>query len=101
MLAISCPLESKKISPSVYNWEANIARVDIQQCGAEIDPLGYLAVFYLETQEGAEMNSKTFAIGASLLVQRERSLLNAGYQAPMTDDAILLVENRLGFTLRG
>ena len=103
MLALSCALESEKQAVSVYNWEANITHIDIEQCDAVVDPLGYCAVFYLEVLEVLEVTTvevKTFRVGASLLAQREGSVLKAGYKAPMTGEAISRIEERLGFSLR-
>lgn len=96
MLALSSVPESVKPSVTAYNWESNIERIDVEQCEALDDPLGYRAVFHLERDED---HTKSFAVGASFLAQRAANLFKAGYQAPMTEKAIALIEGRLGFAL--
>jgi len=75
------------------NWESDIFDVEIESCGVSEDPLGFRAVFFLSD---TEKNDKvTFRVGASALAQRARNLALAGYQAPMTQKAICLLEARL------
>jgi hypothetical protein len=82
--------------PFSKNWELNIQKVDIQSCAPQEDPLGLCAVFHLEPAAWTQGQEKSYSVGASLLVQRLRQLEKAGYKAPMTAQAIALVEARLG-----
>ncbi len=73
------------------NWESNVTDVRVQACAE--DPLGYKAVYSLKHVP------ETFAIGASLLAQRERNLTLSGYRVPMTQRAIAQIEKKLGKAL--
>lgn len=81
------------------NWEADIAEVKVEPCERHEDPLGYRAVFAMERRNPAGKIRRTFAIGASLLAQRERNLARAGYKVPMTHRAIAMIEAKLGTSL--
>lgn len=81
------------------NWEGNIARVSIESCGENIDPLGYRAIFHLDQETAKADERKSFVIGASFLRQRKKQLNKAGYKAPMTKKAIALLEKQIGFPL--
>jgi hypothetical protein len=83
--------------PSAFrNWESNIDHVVIEACDASEDASGFRAVFYLEDHDADEALKKFFIVGASFLPQRRRNLESAGYSAPMTEQAIRLVERRMG-----
>ena len=84
------------IMNSQKNWEDEISSVRVEACGCEEDPLGYRAVFVLNQEEA---HKNTFAIGASLLPQREDNLRKSGYKAPMTHKAIALIESKIGSRL--
>ena len=90
--AVSRPLTGK-------NWESDVEQVCIEPCDVKQDPLGYCAVFYEKKKEGVAGFAKSFVIGASFLAQREKSLERAGYQAPMTQKAIGMIERNIGFCL--
>lgn len=76
------------------NWEADIHTVELERCDRTEDPLGYKVVFY--TGEQIRAAAKTYVIGASHLVKRLASLRRAGYEAPMTQHAIKMLEKHLG-----
>ena len=77
------------------NWEADIQDVELEPCDRTEDPLGYHVVYYTgERLRAAAV--KNYVIGASNLVKRLASLKKAGYEAPMTQKAIAMLENRLG-----
>ena len=80
----------------IRNWENNIYRVQIESCDPDEDPLGFKAVFYFEQEAALQARRKSFVIGASFLSQRQKNLVNAGYEAPMTHKAISLIEDQLG-----
>lgn len=81
---------------SQKNWEDEVLSVRVEACGCEEDPLGYRAVFVIDQED---VSKNTFAIGASLLPQREDNLRRSGYKAPMTHKAIALIENKIGSRL--
>lgn len=81
------------------NWESDIQNVLVESCPLTEDPLGYKAVFYLAKESERAAKNKSFIIGASFLAQRAHNLVKAGYQAPMTEKAITLVEGQIGDTL--
>ena len=79
----------------LQNWEADISDVIVERCDRNEDPLGYQVVFCAsEKMRAVAINN--FVIGASHLVQRLASLKKAGYDAPMTQKAIAMLEKRLG-----
>jgi hypothetical protein len=91
---------SRPLNPlSTKNWEADIKHVELEPCASDVDPLGYRAVFLLTPESANAENRKSFAIGASFLPKREQNLTKAGFDAPMTQKAIALLENRLGRAL--
>jgi len=75
----------------VRNWEKNITDVRIEPCAYSEDPLGYKAVFI--TKRGAPSH---FEIGASLLELRQNNLSKAGYKAPMTERALVILSAKVG-----
>ncbi len=91
------------------NWEKDIDQVSVEPCDLREDPLGYRALFFLQNDDvhqdsrGEEElqadNREMFVVGASYLAKREQNLANAGYQAPMTHKAIVLVEDKIGSKL--
>lgn len=81
---------------SSRNWENDISKVLIEPCAAHEDPLGYKAVFLLSRETARAERKKSFIIGASFLQQRERHLTRAGYKVPMTQQAISMIEDRIG-----
>ena len=81
------------------NWESNIDGVFVEPCDQAEDPLGYRAVFTINELARPTKSDKTFVVGASYLAKREHNLTRAGYQAPMTHQAITLVEEKLGIRL--
>lgn len=81
------------------NWEANIRKVFIKPCDVDEDPLGYKAVFLFEPALAQEIRKKSFEIGASFLAQRIYNLEKAGREAPMTQQAISMVEKKIGEAL--
>jgi hypothetical protein len=86
------PLESEAV---LRNWEADIQDVALEPCDRTEDPLGYHVVYHT----GGKLRAATvkdYVIGASHLVKRLASLKKAGYDAPMTQKAIALLEKRLG-----
>lgn len=86
-------LPEKQVVPQ--NWEADIHDVRLEKCDRSEDPLGYHVIFFTgEKLRAAAV--KSYVIGASHLVQRLASLKKAGYDAPMTQKAIALLEARLG-----
>ena len=91
------PEFSKPLFPK--NWESDIQNVRVESCALTEDPLGYKAIFYLARESERAEKNKSFIIGASFLAQRAHNLEKAGYQAPMTEKAIVLVEDQIGDTL--
>lgn len=77
------------------NWEHGISRVEVQTCHESDDPTGYKAVFYLKHAHAKVMQKDSFAVGASYLKKRLENLTRAGYNAPMTDKALELLNSRL------
>ncbi len=81
------------------NWEEDVRQVSVEPCDPKEDPLGYIAVFFVNEGEKRSGWEKTFSIGASYLARREQNLNKAGYKAPMTNRAISLIESKLGSSL--
>jgi hypothetical protein len=82
------------------NWEEDIGQVSVEPCDPKEDPLGYVAVFFVnERREQLSGWKKSFSIGASYLARRAHNLDRAGYTAPMTRRAIDLIEGKLGTSL--
>lgn len=78
------------------NWEHNVQRVGVEACDTAEDPLGLRAVFHIDPTSWNELQTASYTVGASLLTQRLSQLEKAGYKAPMTRQAIQIVEKRLG-----
>ena len=72
------------------NWEEDIKGVSIENCDLAEDPLGYKVVFYKEDGDG-DM-SVAYIVGASLLRNRLIKLDKAGFDAPMTREALKMLE---------
>ena len=81
------------------NWETDIRKVLVEPCDENEDPLGYKAVFLLNQEKARAERKKSFVIGASFLAQREHHLVKAGYSAPMTQQAISMIEDKIGQNL--
>lgn len=83
---------------SKKNWEQGVLRVCIEACDCSEDPFGYRAVFFTgddaNSKEGGVANR--FIVGASFLLQRKKNLMRSGYEAPMTEKAIALLEGKIG-----
>ncbi|MCB1651762.1 MAG: hypothetical protein KDI46_06905 [Alphaproteobacteria bacterium] len=77
---------------SPKNWEEQIESVRVEACACEEDPLGYRAVFVADSQKPTQ----GFVVGASFLVERSLDICKSGYSAPMTRQAIALIEGKLG-----
>ena len=91
---------------SKKNWEKEISHVCVEACDHVEDPLGYRAAFFIT--DGAQTSlevvtamSPAFTVGASFLVKRQENLSRSGYEAPMTEKAINLIERKLGQVLTG
>ena len=99
---MKCDSDSKIFGSPFFskNWEEDIRQVSVEPCDLKEDPLGYVAVFFVsEGQEDFSGWKKTFSIGASYLARREHNLNRAGYEAPMTNRAINLIESKIGSSL--
>ena len=81
------------------NWEEEIVGVQIELCDVQEDPLGFRAVFELNQEKVRLDQQKQFIIGASFLAKREMNLKKIGYNAPMTQRAIALIESQIGQAL--
>jgi hypothetical protein len=80
---------------TLQNWEADIHDIEVLKCDKAEDPLGYHVVFYTgERLRAAAV--KNYVIGASHLAQRLNNLRKAGFDAPMTQRAIAMLEKNLG-----
>jgi hypothetical protein len=88
-----------KVPVSHTNWEEGVLDVCIEPCDPKSDPLGFRAVFLLNEEKARLEKQKSFVIGASFLAKRELNLKKAGYQVPMTERAIALIESKLGQSL--
>lgn len=70
------------------NWEDDVCGVEIE--ATREDPSGFRAVFLKISSPVSAGNS--YSLGASLLAKRLECLRKAGYDAPMTYQAIKMVE---------
>ncbi|HBH26527.1 MAG TPA: hypothetical protein DDX54_03900 [Rhodospirillaceae bacterium] len=86
MLEIRAAASAPFVAP---DWEVSVSAVAVEPCG--LDPLGFRAVF--------RQGERVFYVGASLLPMRAARLERAGYIASRTQEAIDLLEVRLGHAL--
>lgn len=91
---VHCPGERK-------NWEENVGSVEIERCNEREDPLGYRAVFHRREGEILRTPVNDYVIGASFLRERLEHLKKSGFEAPMTVQAIRMIEKRTGCCLLG
>ncbi len=76
------------------NWESNISDISLKSCDIKDDPSGYNVIFYANKIKEDNNKSIAYVIGASLLYNRLRKLNNAGFDAPMTQKAINMLERK-------
>ncbi len=81
------------------NWEEEIINVLIEPCDLNEDPLGFRAIFEIDAEKARLDKQKQFIIGASFLAKRVMNLQKIGYNAPMTQRAIALIESKMGQSL--
>lgn len=70
------------------NWEFDICDISIENCEVDEDPLGYRVVFYRAP------DAECYAIGASHLSARLKKLSRAGFDAPMTEKALNIIDRK-------
>ncbi|MDH5723228.1 MAG: hypothetical protein OEY94_07905 [Alphaproteobacteria bacterium] len=79
------------------NWEEDIDEVVLESCGLTDDPTGFRAKFHRQGMKSKFKESfDTFYIGASHLEKRYRRIIESGYTAPMTEQAIDLFKRKVG-----
>lgn len=75
------------------NWESDVQEIAVEVCDG--DPSGYRVVFYK-----SDDNSESYSIGASFLKKRLAKLRKAGFDAPMTKEAIKIMYQKHLRTLK-
>lgn len=86
-------IQSGNVTPR--NWEEGVREVTIESCDRADDPMGYRAVFYLRHESARAEARKSFVVGASFLEARKVQISKAGYDAPMTQKAIGMVQKKV------
>lgn len=76
------------------NWESDIADVSVEACNMEEDPSGYRVIFYKNNQRRFHQDDESYSIGASYLKNRLDKLARAGFDAPMTQKAMNLIDQQ-------
>ncbi len=79
---------------SLINWEEDIADVAIEQCSLQEDSFGYRVVYYGDILDDHGEMVVAYVVGASLLPSRLRKLSKAGFDAPMTQRAMEMIESK-------
>ncbi len=74
------------------NWEEDIEEVAIEPCDEDEDSSGYRVVFYKRCADIGEDLAEAYIIGASFLKKRLRKLRRAGFDAPMTKEALDIIK---------
>jgi len=81
------------------NWEEDVDEVSLEECGVKDDPTGFRVKFHRQGMKTKFKDSfDTFYIGASLLDKRYERIIESGYTAPMTEQAIALFERKAGLS---
>jgi hypothetical protein len=83
------------------NWESNIDTVELERCNEQEDPLGYRVVFHQCRGAALPTKNERYVIGASFLKARLDNLKKSGFDAPMTMQAITMIEKQTGCCLLG
>jgi len=76
------------------NWEEDIEEVAVEVCDDEEDASGYHVVFYKRCANIGEDLTESYIIGASFLKKRLKKLRKAGFDAPMTKEAINIIKQK-------
>lgn len=76
------------------NWESDIADVSVEACNMEEDPSGYRVTFYKNNPRRFHQDDESYSIGASYLENRLSKLARAGFDAPMTQKAINMIDQK-------
>lgn len=74
------------------NWEKDVRSVSLEPCDKREDPMGLRAVFYVGDETPLTQRVNHYRVGASYLRARLEGIRRAGYEAPMTERAIALLE---------
>ncbi len=84
--------EIKKRPLSALNWEEDIKAISIHKCRIEDDPMGFRVTFVRSGEENRRNRENQYSIGASYLKNRLKKLNKAGFNAPMTQKAINIID---------
>ncbi len=76
------------------NWEDDIQDVVVESCNTEEDPTGYRVIFYRDTAAGKQDAENSYSMGASYLRNRLKKLSRAGFEAPMTERALHMINQK-------
>ncbi len=69
------------------NWECDIRDVSVESCDVHEDPMGYRVIYYKDSDDD-------YSVGASYLRDRLKKLSRAGFDAPMTQKAINIIDQK-------
>ncbi|MGH1457176.1 MAG: hypothetical protein ACRBDI_10375 [Alphaproteobacteria bacterium] len=69
------------------NWECDIRDVSVESCEMNEDPMGFRVIYYKDSEDD-------YSVGASYLRDRLKKLSRAGFDAPMTQKAINIIDQK-------
>lgn len=74
------------------NWENDIEDVAVEACDKTEDPTGYRILYYKSENQSVQEKVKAYCVGGSLLKNRLKKLKHAGFEAPMTQRALHMID---------
>ncbi|GEM_PF-4078145 len=79
---------------ALSNWEEDIQEVIVEPCDTNEDETGYRAVYYKDHSDISHDLVESYIIGASFLKNRLKKLRRAGFDAPMTKEALNIISQK-------
>lgn len=70
------------------NWEFDVRDISVESCHINEDPLGFRVVFFKLA------SNDCYSVGASHLSTRLKKLSRAGFDAPMTEKALNIIDQK-------